>query len=258
MATLDGRSPSWGTSTPGSCGGSDVSTRPTHRGRRGLRHPSPSRPRSPRPRRTDRAGGTPRSAVPAYAYTVVADSGEDGLDPFASGCASINDQGSIAFRAGRLADDGFDTVDGIYRADAGRSALTTIVESEARFDFLGRNPSMNDVGQVSFAASLEAGGEAILRGGGGPPTVIARTKPGRFNFVGFDTSVNDEGRVAFKAELDERYGFDEVLFSGAGEAVATHYRASSSDSTAPTRDRPSTTAVTSPSPTGSASTKACS
>ena len=104
----------------------------------------------------------------------------------------------------------------------------TIAENPRRFDFLSRNPSLNDKGQVSFAARLDAGGEAILRGRGGPRQVIARTDPGPFNFFGFDTSLNNEGRVAFKAELDEEFDFDEGLFSSRGAAIATHYRASSS------------------------------
>lgn len=170
----------------------------------------------------------PAGAAPGdYTFTVVADSTEDGLDPFSFGCASINDPGDVAFRAGRLADDGFNTVDGIYRVDAGSDALTTIAEKQ-RFDFLARNPSMNDRGQVSFAASFEDDTEAILRGRGGPLTTIAQTRGPRFNFFGFDTSVNNAGRVAFRAELDRRFGFDEGLFSGAGDAVATHFLASTS------------------------------
>ncbi len=168
------------------------------------------------------------AAAPAYDFEIVADSVEDGFDPFNTGCAPINTAGDIALRAGRVAPDGFNTVDGIYRADAGSDGLVTIAENENRFQFIGNNPSMNDAGEVSFAASLERDGEAIFRGAGGPLTVIARTEPGRFNFFGFDTSVNDEGRVAFKAELDRDDGFDEGLFSGAGNAVATHYRASTS------------------------------
>lgn len=173
------------------------------------------------------ATAAPVAAAP-YEFEIVADSVEDGFDPFNTGCASINTAGDIGFRAGRVAPDGFNTVDGIYRADVGSEGLVTIAENEDRFQFIGNNPSMNDAGQVSFAASLERDGEAILRGAGGPLTVIARTEPGRFNFFGFDTSVNDEGRVAFKAELDRNHGFDESLFSGAGNAVATHDRASTS------------------------------
>jgi hypothetical protein len=173
-------------------------------------------------------------AAPAYAqeynFTKVADSTEDGFDPFSFGCTSINTRGDVAFRAGRVAADGSDTVDGIYRANADGS-LTTIVEDEKRFVFIGRNPSMNDLGEVSFAARLDGGNkpdtEAILRGNGKKLTTIASTAD-KFNFFGFDTSINNIGEVAFKAELDEEFNFDEGLFSGQGKGITTHYLASTS------------------------------
>ncbi|MCA1693207.1 MAG: hypothetical protein LC733_13810, partial [Actinobacteria bacterium] len=164
----------------------------------------------------------------AYSFTKVADSVADGFDPFSFGCAAINAGGDIAFRAGRVAEDGFNTVGGIYRVNADDGTITTIAEEGKRFDFLGNNPSINDVGEVSFAARLTNGEEAILRGDGKKVTEIASTKKD-FNFFGFDTSINNEGVVAFKAELDEHFGFDEGLFSGDGGKVTTHYLASTSD-----------------------------
>jgi hypothetical protein len=179
----------------------------------------------------------PTSAVAAnYTFTKVADSVADGLDPSSFGSASINAPGDVAFRAGRVAPDGFNTIGGIYRANAG-GGLTTIVEDAKRFGFIGRNPSMNDLGQVSFAARLNevdrATGdtiEAILRGDGKQLTEIATTAE-QFNFFGFDTSLNNTGVVAFKAELDPEFNFDEGLFSGSGDkklGTTTHYLASTS------------------------------
>ena len=173
------------------------------------------------------------AASTEHSFTKVADSSEDGFDPFGFGCASINARGDVAFRAGRVAADGFNTTPGIYRADA-VGTLTTIVENERRFNTIGFNPSMNDIGQVSFAARIDGGRkpdtEAILRGSGRKLTTIAGTAD-EFNFFGFDTSINDQGEVAFKAELDEEFGFDEGLFSGRGTkaGVTTHYLASTSD-----------------------------
>ena len=163
-----------------------------------------------------------------YSFTKVADSTEDGFDPFNFGCASINSAGDIAFRAGRLHRDGFNTIHGIYRANADGS-LTTIVENDKRFVQIGFNPSMNDLGQVSFAARIDRNPdiESILRGSGRKLTTIASTA-GKFNFFGFDTSISNSGEVAFKAELDEEFGFDEGLFSGAGRGVTTHYLTSTS------------------------------
>jgi hypothetical protein len=163
-----------------------------------------------------------------YSFTKVADSAEDGFDPFSFGCASINSGGDIAFRAGRPHRDGFNTVHGIYRANAD-GTLTTIAQNDKRFVQIGFNPSMNDLGQVSFAARIDGkpDTESILRGSGKKLTTIASTAD-EFNFFGFDTSISNSGEVAFKAELDEEFGFDEGLFSGVGRAVTTHYLASTS------------------------------
>ncbi len=168
--------------------------------------------------------------TPQYTFTKVADSVEDGFDPFSFGCAAINTRGDIAFRAGRLAPDGFNTIPGIYRANAD-GTLTTIAEDPKRFQTIGFNPSINDSGQVSFAARLDGGNkpdtEAIFRGDGKKLTTIASTAD-EFNFFGFDTSINNSGEVAFKAELDNE---DEGLFSGSGGkmgGVTTHYLTSTS------------------------------
>jgi hypothetical protein len=174
-------------------------------------------------------------ASPAYAqgytFTKVADSAQDGFEPNSFGCATINSGGAIAFRAGRLAPDGFNTIGGIYRANPD-ATLTTIVEDDKRFDFIGRNPSMNDSGVVSFAARIDGGNkpdtESILRGSGKKLTTIASTAD-EFNLFGFDTSISNSGEVAFKAELDEELNFDEGLFSGSGKVVTTHYLVSTSD-----------------------------
>jgi hypothetical protein len=171
--------------------------------------------------------------APQYTFTKVADSTEDGFDPNNFGCAAINARGDIAFRAGRLAPDGFNTIDGIYRANSD-GTLTTMAEDQRRFDFIGVNPSINDSGQVSFAAILDGGKksstQSILRGDGRKLTTIATTAD-RFDFFGFDTSINNSGEVAFTAELDEEFGSDEGLFSKTGgkRGVTTHYLASTSE-----------------------------
>src|ERR671911_1546674 len=122
--------------------------------------------------------------APQYTFTKVADSVEDGFDPFSFGCAAINSPGDIAFRAGRLAPDEFNTIPGIYRANAD-GTLTTITEDQKRFQTIGFNPSINDSGQVSFAARVDGGKkddtEAIFRGDGRKLTTIATTGD-RFNF----------------------------------------------------------------------------
>ena len=165
----------------------------------------------------------PAHAQTSYLFTKVADSARDGFNPFAFGCASLNDRGDVAFRAGRTAPDGFNTIDGIYRANGAGTIITVAEDPKGkRFDFLGRNPSMNDLGQVSFAARLDGGDEAVLRGDGKKLVTIATTARD-FNFFGFDTSVTNSGEVAFKAELDPEFDFAEGLFSGSGKRTTTHY-----------------------------------
>jgi hypothetical protein len=155
-------------------------------------------------------------AAPAYKFDKIVDSVQ-GLNP--DGCAAINGEGEVAFKA---VNDLF--VGTIFRA-TGRT-LTTIADDTGELGFLGRNPSINDLGHVSFAARVDDGSEAILTGSGGPLTTIARTEPGEFNFFVFDTSLNDAGQVAFSAELDN---FDEGLFVGSGGPVTTVYLDSTSD-----------------------------
>ena len=170
------------------------------------------------------------ASAQGYTFTKLADSAEVGFDPFSFGCATTNARGDVAFRAGRPAPDGFNTIPGIYRINADGS-LTTIVEDDRRFVQIGFNPSMNDLGQVSFAARVDGrrkpDTESILRGSGRKLTTIASTA-GQFNFFGFDTSISNTGEVAFKAELDEEFGFDEGLFSGSGRGITTHYLTSTS------------------------------
>ena len=161
-----------------------------------------------------------------YAFTKVADSAEDNLDAGSFECSSINDRGDVAFRAGRRSANGFNTVDGVYRANAD-GGLTTVAQNARRFDFIGRNPSMNDQGWVSFAANLDSGNEVILRDNGREERTIANTA-GRYEFFTADTSINNSNVVAFKSDLDEEFGFDEGLFSGRNQQVATRYLASTS------------------------------
>jgi hypothetical protein len=174
-------------------------------------------------------------AAPQYTFTKVADSAEDGFDPFSFECSAINNRGDIAFRTARPARDGGPVIQGIYRANANGKKLTTIAEFGGPghgFDFLGQIPSINDQGQVSFAVSqfserdfVET--QSVMLGSGKKPTTIATTA-GDFQRFGFEPSVNNSGVVAFKAQLDN---FDQGLFSGQDGKranITTHYLSSNS------------------------------
>ena len=174
-------------------------------------------------------------AAPQYTFTRVADSAEDGFDPFSFECSAINNRGDIAFRTARPARGGGPVIQGIYRANADGRKLTTIAEFGGPghgLDFLGQIPSINDLGEVSFAVRqvnerdfVET--QSVMRGSGKKPTTIATTAE-EFNQFGFEPTVNNSGVVAFKAQLDS---FDQGLFSGQDgkrSTLTTYYLSSTS------------------------------
>jgi hypothetical protein len=178
-------------------------------------------------------------AAPQYTFTKVADSAQDGFDPFSFECSAINNRGDIAFRTARVPRRGTQLIQGIYRANADGKKLTTIIEVGDGFDFLGQIPSINDEGQVSFALRdftqrgqnfLET--QSVMRGSGMKPTTIAKTADD-FNRFGFEPTVNNDGVVAFKADLDtfDTFDNDNGLFSGRDGKranITTHYLSSTS------------------------------
>jgi hypothetical protein len=179
------------------------------------------------------------AAAPDYTFTKVADSIEDGFSPFSFDCSSINNRGDIAFKTARVVPRSSQLVQGIYRANVGKTALTTIAEVDDGFDFLGTSPSINDLGQVAFAVrdftqrgSQFVETQSIRRGSGGKATTIATSADG-FSQFGFEPTVNNSGTVAFKAQLDtfDEFNNDQGLFSGngaKGSALTTHYLSSTS------------------------------
>jgi hypothetical protein len=166
-----------------------------------------------------------------YTFTKVLDSA-DGYDPFSFGCAAINSRGDVVTKADRVnPDDEFDTVEVVERVNAAGAVTTIIDEDAADLRRLGRNPKINDSGQVSsWAAGPGSRNEFILRGRGGPLTVIAGTRPRAgqqpvaFDNFAVDTTINNEGTVAFRGEV--LADGDEGLWSGNGGALTTHYLAS--------------------------------
>jgi hypothetical protein len=182
------------------------------------------------------------AAAPAqaadYSFTRVADSGADGFSPFGFECSGINNRGDIAFRTSSDPRRGTQQVQGIYRADADRKdKLTTVVELDDGFDFLGQIPSINDHGEVAFAVrdfdpATGTETQSVMRGGekNKKPVTIADSNEA-FNTFGFEPTVSNGGVVAFRAQLDslDVFNFDQGLFSGQEQgAVTTHYLSSAS------------------------------
>ncbi len=151
------------------------------------------------------------AAAQTYTFTRIVDSNTSDFDPFGFGSPAINDAGQVAFKA----TDENTFVQGIFRGTGG--PLTTIADSSGPLNFIGRLPSINNAGDVSFAATVSGGNEEIYRGNGGPLVVIASTTT-LPKFFAFNTSLNNVGSVAFQAELDT---FDEGLFHGNGAPVVT-------------------------------------
>jgi len=180
-----------------------------------------------------------------YTFTKVADSTRDGFDPSSFECSAINNRGDIAFRTARPPQRGSQLIQGIYRADAGGTKLTTIAEFGGPghgLDFLGQIPSINDLGEVAFAVRQvdEATGvetQSIMRGSDKKPVTIASTAVVTsalvFHRFGFEPTLNNSGVVAFKAELNniDTFDFENGLFSGQDGKqanVTTYYRSSTS------------------------------
>ena len=178
--------------------------------------------------------GARAQSTSQYTFTRVADSAADGFDPFSFECSAINNQGDIAFRTARPARGGGPVIQGIYRANADGKKLTTIAEFGGPghgLDFLGQIPSINDLGEVSFAVSQVGRDgtevQSLMLGSGKKPTTIATTADD-FNRFGFEPTVNNSGVVAFKAQLDT---FDQGLFSGQDgkqRTLTTYYLSSTS------------------------------
>ncbi|MGJ9402703.1 DUF7453 family protein [Arthrobacter sp. KK5.5] len=173
----------------------------------------------------------PAPAVAAdsgYIFTKVLDSAQV-YEPNMFGCAAINERGDIVTKTGRLrvANGETNSTELIIRANANGGIRLMVNEDLAGFRSLGRNPKINDSGQVSFWArgSASGSGEVIATADGISVKVVARTAPdgthaGEYRFFGVDTTINNHGTVAFRGELDNGVL---GMWSGSGGTTATHY-----------------------------------
>jgi len=167
-----------------------------------------------------------------YRFVVVADHEHDKFNQGSFACATINEQGEVAFKAARTAPDGVNFFDGTYRANTD-GTITAIVEDPNRvqFSFTGNFTSINDKGEVALGAGL-AGPEfvnVIVRGDGrvvNQVTTIASTAGDTardLGFVNFNVSMNTLGEVAFMGGLEPSFFGPRGLFSGTGGPFTTHY-----------------------------------
>jgi len=99
---------------------------------------------------------------------------------------------------------------------AANYTFTNIADTGGPFDSFGFLPSINTAGTVAFDATLDAGGEGIFIGSGGPTTTIIDNS-GQFSFFRPPT-INSGGTVAFGAALDAG---GEGIFTGSGGPTTT-------------------------------------
>jgi len=133
----------------------------------------------------------------------------------------LNEPGDVAFRgSSQVAEYTY------YRTDG--TTLTLIADSSGPLNIPFAPPTglaINDSGMVAFWSRLDAGGEGIFVGDGGPLTTVAIADPTTpFNDLMWTDSIdiNNRGTVAFFAELwDGRRG----IFTGddpANDKVIAH------------------------------------
>ena len=121
----------------------------------------------------------------------------DTSDGFTSiNIVAINELGDVAFqgRGGPASDPwGFF----IYRTDG-----TTLIHIAGPFQSGNTSTAINDSGAVAFWIRLDAGGEGIFVGDGGPLTTVAIADPTTpFYEFQTDIDINNQGTVAFTARL---------------------------------------------------------
>jgi hypothetical protein len=85
--------------------------------------------------------------------------------------------------------------------------LTTIATTADRFDFFGFDTSINNSGEVAFAAELDeelGSDEGLFSGSGGKRGVTTHYLASTSEFDGSDSrpSINDSGNIAFVESVD--------------------------------------------------------
>ncbi len=162
-------------------------------------------------------------AANGYRYATIASSSET---LSLGSCPAINNRGAVAFTATSFDPRTGQSQDRMLRGSGG--PLTTIAGPRDGIEAIPGNPSINGSGAVAFDANPQGDdNERIVRGSGGGLSVIARAGDGRrFDSFTADVSLNKNGRVGFTGELNTT--FDEGLFEGSGDRIATRYLASTS------------------------------
>jgi hypothetical protein len=126
-------------------------------------------------------------ADPGSGLTLIAQSGAGTFSGLQAN-PSFNNSGAVAFRSGGSA---------YVNAGAGNVEIYGPTVPAGFGVSVGSDPHLNNLGQLSLSGgyALAVGGFAHLRGGGGPPTIIADGATTITTFL--NDSVNDAGTVVF-------------------------------------------------------------
>jgi hypothetical protein len=157
-------------------------------------------------------------AVPAlatsYTYTSIIDSRTSAFTQFGYG-PSINDAGQVAFTA---------NFGGVYVGSGG--ALTTIADSSGPLNTFFYDPIINNSGTVVFNANGDDFSTQIVKGSGGPLTVVAKADFGASMWSGYSfvnltqPYINNNGQVIVPGNT---YSGTSGVFVDTGGALALNY-----------------------------------
>ncbi len=122
----------------------------------------------------------------------------------------INASGQVGFST---------TIGGVRGVFVGNGGVLTTIADDSGPLFAFDDVTINESGQAAFHATLDAGGDVILRGDGSSLTTIADSSGPLTLRPDFQqASVSDDGTVAFMADLDAG---GEGVFAGNGGPIAT-------------------------------------
>jgi len=127
-------------------------------------------------------------AETVYEFTKIADT--SGSLRSLSFQPAINNQGQVAFHAGRFSDECIYLGDGISLTEIAKTGGGTFIK------FLGFHPSINDAGVVAFQAAYAPSGKGIHVGDGSTTSQLAQTSDVYPDISDWPV-INNNGRVVY-------------------------------------------------------------
>jgi hypothetical protein len=143
----------------------------------------------------------------------------------------INDHGVVSFWGEEL-EVGVGTFQGIYTGN-GIGPINTVVDHTAGADFFrfAEYTSINNAGEVAYAAKADGGEYALYKNTGAVRTLVAAPN-GSFESVGDAGFLNNNGDVVFNGGGMEGVWNWSGVYSGSGGTITEHIYAKGDDSVA--------------------------